>query len=214
MFTVNQVVSIIDDRPEACCNGKLGTIRQLEAGDYGIFFIVETDHVCSVRYFEPETAKKSGCESICSISEHIPLELEEPIEETIDSEDSLPETQPLLSNVGNENFQDDLPVTADLVSEGSSVAEIELEAIVDEVPNSSLRPVKCALCSQLFAPVPETYVSYGNSFGPGEMVLYGCQDCMKLLGAPKVMIELQDRWLAGTSSTASNIPIITDDDED
>lgn len=179
-------VRVIDIRPEACCNGKVGIVCSIEDGEFGTCYVVRTDHLCNIRYYDREVSLKHNFEDICTIVRS------EILEDSLYSVENTPE--PSLD----------------------PEIELALGTLEKEEPSDgwveTSRTVNCALCSRWFQ-LQQDYLSYGEKMVPPDPILYACPSCISLYGEPSVMLQLQDRWLAGTSSTASSIPIADIPDE-
>lgn len=180
MFKLGHPVRVIDIRPEACCDGKVGIVCKIEDSEFGACYVVRTDHLCDVRYYDRETSLRHNFEDICTIVQSEILEdslsgAEPPSEPTLDPEIEM------------------------------ALGTLETEAPSDGWLEPS-RTVNCAICSRWFQ-LERDYLSYGEKMVPPDPILYACPSCISLYGEPSVMLQLQDRWLACTSSTASDIPI-------
>ncbi|MEW6732105.1 MAG: hypothetical protein AB1489_12325 [Acidobacteriota bacterium] len=186
MLKIGQRVRIIDTRPKACCQGMIGTIRSLESSSFGYCFIVETkQHACAVKYYDMQTAHDNGFENERTV---VALTPDEELALGLSTSPPAPPTAKITASLPP---PPDLPV-ATTAKDSVGLSEATLV-------------VNCALCSNHFPTRPGTYLAYGGM--NDSIILYACPSCIDFHGDAAIMADLQDRWLAATSTTATAIPI-------
>ncbi|MCS6886069.1 MAG: hypothetical protein RMM17_12040 [Acidobacteriota bacterium] len=190
MFRVGHPVRVVDIRPKACCNGKIGIVLKVEQGEFGVCYVVRTDHVCKTRYYEREIALRYNFEDICTV---VPAEV---IEDSVSGEERVVVlTEKVVQEIDSEHRDPEVEKA------------LALEETEQDILQSQAKSLRCALCSKWFE-LREGCISYGEKMVPPEPVLYACAACVSRYGEPNVLLQLQDRWLACTSATASSIPVI------